>query len=924
HDVALGWVWWWARALHWFNPLAWWAVSRARLDVELACDELVLARTAETDRTRYGNTLVRVAELLIDARPLPGTVGALLREPALSTRVKTILGGRRRSRRWSLVAAALVISLVCVGLTGAVEKTPSEPKQVASKSDEATAPMDKTANVAPTANDRVTLRIAGPVTATVGDEVSFEIVVENHTDVAASGLVIRDRFDEGLEHANTKSPIEKELPDLRPGRSQRVGVIFRVVRPGKLSHQVELTGEGGLAASAQASVQVAPASDNNGKVASLSSPPAACLTFQCSVPRTFEVVGLLFDAAFAEDEKGVWNDFLDSLKNDQDGPKIDVRKELIANLDGRVTLISDAFSPTPSDVPPVLCTMRLMPEKPDNDRGDRLLIHQDGRVTLNVTAAPGIKPIPWMMTETPRVLFAVKIKPGKSKAVAAVMKRLFDKDPAVERLEFDGLPIWKPAKSKEDLTNAFCWPNGPVTIAHDHLLMASSHEFLIDVLRQAKKPDPVRRALLRATDGKTTEKKTPGRRTRLAPRDNVPMKVTWKRDAGNNHWIGVIDFGVKGTIEEVSKDGAIEEVSFLADRMVIRTAGPNQLDLSPDATQRLDVPLELYLEGNVVLRRNQEVVRADRVYFDVRRKSVRVSSGEDKDKLSPLSDYLTKPWLETGTSVGGQSPTEAGTSGTTTVEKKASTRTMLIHVVGPDDRPVAGATVYANCSWDYKGKHIIKNRSLTSDVRGQVTLPLPKTHTLLRIWVSKDGYPPWFAQWWPENQSDGHLLPKEYTFKFKKGTVIGGVVKNEDGQPIEGATVEVELDKPRSAGLGTRLALSNWLAHGRGDPCAARTTDENGRWTLDNVPPGDDVELSIKLSHPDYIKLSDPDYVADPRWPGTLQRKQAMTMQSLRDQSATIVMHRGIVVSGRVTDPSGRPVAGAVVVRGDDPYMERG
>ena len=49
-----------------------------------------------------------------------------------------------------------------------------------------------------------------------------------------------------------------------------------------------------------------------------------------------------------------------------------------------------------------------------------------------------------------------------------------------------------------------------------------------------------------------------------------------------------------------------------------------------------------------------------------------------------------------------------------------------------------------------------------------------------------------------------------------------------------------------------------------------------------------------------------------------------MDLKALRSRKATIIMRGGLVATGTVTDPQGKPVAGAVVVRGDDPYFEVG
>ncbi|MGH7140419.1 MAG: carboxypeptidase regulatory-like domain-containing protein, partial [Pirellulales bacterium] len=63
--------------------------------------------------------------------------------------------------------------------------------------------------------------------------------------------------------------------------------------------------------------------------------------------------------------------------------------------------------------------------------------------------------------------------------------------------------------------------------------------------------------------------------------------------------------------------------------------------------------------------------------------------------------------------------------------------------------------------------------------------------------------------------------------------------------------------------------------------------------------------------------------VNDQSW-GDMQQKQNVTMERLRAQTATIVMQRGVRVSGKVTDADGKPVAGAVVIFGDLPYVHDG
>lgn len=45
-------------ALHWYNPLVWWAALLSRRDSELACDALTIRRLGERERASYGRTLI--------------------------------------------------------------------------------------------------------------------------------------------------------------------------------------------------------------------------------------------------------------------------------------------------------------------------------------------------------------------------------------------------------------------------------------------------------------------------------------------------------------------------------------------------------------------------------------------------------------------------------------------------------------------------------------------------------------------------------------------------------------------------------------------------------------------------------------------------------------------------------------------------
>ncbi len=232
-------------------------------------------------------------------------------------------------------------------------------------------------------------------------------------------------------------------------------------------------------------------------------------------------------------------------------------------------------------------------------------------------------------------------------------------------------------------------------------------------------------------------------------------------------------------------------------------------------------------------------------------------------------------------------------------------RAILIHTVGPDGRPMSGVEVLRSI-WTRKPIKDRNNRRAVSDDRGQVRFELPEGMYIIRFWTRAKGHVPLFAHWEEEDDPE-RSLPEEFTFRLKPGTVIGGIVRNADGRPIQGVAVDVELKR---GGERDGRTGPGWLTDGSDTPI----TDAEGRWTLDNVPPGDDVQVQLKFSHPDYVSDLN----------GTLQEEQGVGIAALRARTATITMRGGLTVTGTVTDPQGRPVAGAVVVRGDHPYWERG
>jgi uncharacterized repeat protein (TIGR01451 family) len=100
----------------------------------------------------------------------------------------------------------------------------------------------------------VSVKMTGPERVSVGASVTFDIVVTNRGLSPAMNLLLKDRFDEGLVHAVSSSPIKRELSLLGPGESKQIRVTFQATKPGQLCHTLEITGPGGLSTSAKGCV----------------------------------------------------------------------------------------------------------------------------------------------------------------------------------------------------------------------------------------------------------------------------------------------------------------------------------------------------------------------------------------------------------------------------------------------------------------------------------------------------------------------------------------------------------------------------------------------------------------------------------------------------------------------------------------------
>jgi len=178
-----------------------------------------------------------------------------------------------------------------------------------------------------------------------------------------------------------------------------------------------------------------------------------------------------------------------------------------------------------------------------------------------------------------------------------------------------------------------------------------------------------------------------------------------------------------------------------------------------------------------------------------------------------------------------------------------------------------------------------------TDKQGRYRLDFgQKPPGLLHIQALKERFAPKLL--WFHTKGSVLQIPASYTLALEPGISIGGLVVDEQGEPVEGATVRIDIHD-MCADCVERIGLRE---------CRKRT-DADGRWLLDTVPaePG---HLSIRASHPDYVdeKIND---------------DMTGNLDKLRAGTAVMVMKKGLSLTGVVLTADGEPIEGATIMQGE-------
>ena len=123
-------------AIHWYNPLVWWAAHLSRRDCELSCDSAVLRTLGDGSGLSYGETLMAMLTTSSSSLLHAATTMSASKR-TMAERLKLIV---RRPKMMRLTAAALALITVCaviLSFGGCTEETisPTPDNEIGSNTD---------------------------------------------------------------------------------------------------------------------------------------------------------------------------------------------------------------------------------------------------------------------------------------------------------------------------------------------------------------------------------------------------------------------------------------------------------------------------------------------------------------------------------------------------------------------------------------------------------------------------------------------------------------------------------------------------------------------------------------------------------------------------------------------------------------------
>jgi beta-lactamase regulating signal transducer with metallopeptidase domain len=219
-----------------------------------------------------------------------------------------------------------------------------------------------------------------------------------------------------------------------------------------------------------------------------------------------------------------------------------------------------------------------------------------------------------------------------------------------------------------------------------------------------------------------------------------------------------------------------------------------------------------------------------------------------------------------------------------------------LDVVGPGGKPVSQARVKLQTDMAptadrfFKGKLVAQESDgaiVTTDTDGRLVVKLPRTPSRFAVKIVTPGYGPFWASWSSENHVEP--IPSRLTAQLEAAWSVGGIIVDTAGKPVEGATIVPRVVSKKPPGDLRQFYVG-----------ARVTTDAAGHWRFDSVPVLM-TEVPVIVKHPEFI-------------PTTQQlTRDGFGVEGVQQPVSKLVLERGLIVTGTVTDEAAQPIAGALI-----------
>ncbi len=241
-------------------------------------------------------------------------------------------------------------------------------------------------------------------------------------------------------------------------------------------------------------------------------------------------------------------------------------------------------------------------------------------------------------------------------------------------------------------------------------------------------------------------------------------------------------------------------------------------------------------------------------------------------------------------------PGQQNTAATAAAVPAKNQREFELRVTGPDGKPIAEALVHVRANPVPTAEQIRHGKFLRqgsygaflmADGEGRLVIELPQVPKNLDVNITTPGFGPYWASWSSENHDE--VIPRAFTAALEAGWSVGGIIVDPEGKPVEGVTVAPHIEFKKRPGDLRQLASGTRLK-----------TDAAGKWRFDSVPVSMS-EVFVGIDHP-HFKSAD-----------RARGRGGFGIERGREPEARIFLDRGLTVTGRVTDDSGKPIVGALV-----------